>query len=174
MHLRALLVVFSFLTGQATVPAQGSRNAPAIRRSTPDLRWVTDVSVQDKIGRYQSGRLVGESLTLDSTLHFRSGQYACVGPIFSDTGRWRVYPTGRIDLRSAGGIRIFEIVHFNHYCFCIPPAKRSAFVRDFIKLRKKYGRLKTVHFEDRVLTAADVIAYELMNDYYGRDLDPWN
>ncbi len=172
MNLRASLVVVFFLSSPIAPHAQGNRNAPATRQFIPGLRWVADDSVRDKIGRYQSGRLVGESLTLDSTRHFRSGEYGCSGPFVRDTGWWRVYPTGRIGLPYAGGIQMFELVQFSHYCFCIPAAKRAAFIRDFIKIRKKYGSLKPGRFGDRTITSADVIAYELMNDYYGRDLEP--
>ena len=97
-----------------------------------------------------------------------------MGLLMGDTGMWRMYGAGRIVVRNPRGSRVFTLVCFSHYCFFIPPRKRSAFVHDFIRARKMYRDVKPFYVGDQLLIAADVIAYELMNRYYGRDVDPIN
>lgn len=174
MGQRASLLLFLFLLVQFRSSAQRHRNSPALYSLCPAVRLVTLDSAADKIGGYRMGRsLVGVFLTLDSTGHFRTGEYSCMGGLVSDSGRWLVSRTGRIGLRSASGTRTLEVVKFSHYYFCIAPNREISFARDFRKIRARYVALKPVHMEDRIYTADDVIAYELMPNYYGRNVDPF-
>jgi hypothetical protein len=167
----SILIVFLFF-GQNASYSQVQKNSHATYKSLPELLFLTNDSLQDKIGAYKLGKpLWGLVLNLDSTLHFQIRTYSCLGGGIVDSGIWFVIKTGRIGLRSKSGIQTFDLLKFDHFCFCIPPNKRVSFIDDFLKLRRKFKAIKPTHFGDLVITANDIVAYQFKEKYYLRDLD---
>ena len=98
------LVVLLVLLGK-TCFAQGSAGSPDVYRLLPGVTNLTSNSTRDKIGSYRlGGGLSFLLLKLDSNGLFKITEYECVGSKIFDSGKWTVYPTGRLKLESTKGV----------------------------------------------------------------------
>jgi hypothetical protein len=140
--------------------------------SLPGVTLVTALKVSDITGRFHNTNgSIGYTLFFEGNNRFEKLGRDCVLTTKWDSGSWTIEKGKTIITNSSKGKNEYEIVKVDRYYFLIPLKHRSKFIKDFNATRARFKNAKPVTHDNITYTTNWMIAYSLIEKFYGKDLE---
>lgn len=143
--------------------------------SLPGVKLLFGMDTLDIAGRFHNTNgFTGYTIVLDSNKHFEKLGHDCVSRSKWDSGSWTIKNGKTVIISSSKGKDEYEIVTLANYYFLIPIKQRHRFIRDYNTTKVRFKNAKPLTHDNRTYTIDWMIAYSLIEKFYGKELEDLN